>query len=381
MNISHCTSSVGQLNRQRRSGLSRTDVVVVVSVLLCLGLLAVPIIGSVRESSRRTLCVNNLRTLGLAIHAYEAASTLLPPAAVWTTEGLDPARITPGPIDPLYPNILSIDPGTYSDTTHENWAILLLPYLHASEVVDRFDSSVPINSGTNQTVRETTLAHMSCPSDQFNRSDNYYVRELPNGNGAYARGSYAINGGTHSYCFSPGLPSEPCPDGMYYELDRDNMRFKWWGSGVAGINKSFAIKDITTIRGRMVVFDEIRAGIDPVDSRGVWALGQIGGSITWNHGQYGDVNTPNDRYERADDIVGCGKLHKRFSKDQLSAMGMPCCSYIEANKQAGARSMHVSGVHVLFLDGNAAFIGDGIDASLWHAIHSRDVPKEVDLSL
>ena len=38
----------------------------------------------------------------------------------------------------------------------------------------------------------------------------------------------------------------------------------------------------------MVAVDEIRAGVAPMDRRGMWAVGQIGASITFNHGVYGD---------------------------------------------------------------------------------------------
>lgn len=370
--------SDGHVEGERRMRRRDCVCIVFVSASAC-ALLALALVWS-RDNTRRGQCINNLRQIGAALQLYEATWTMLPMASRWTTDGMDLAKITPGPIDPLYPNIFSIPPGTYSDTTHENWAALLLPFLGNDSLYGAFDFAAPMQAKVNAGARSTPCPVFRCAADEFNREDNLYLRKLPDGaDGTYARGNYAINGGPHGYCFFPGFPSEPCPDGMYYELNAAEKSFKWWGGGVAGINKCFSSTEVITGRSHMVVVDEIRAGIHSVDSRGVWALGQIGGSITWNHGQYGDVNTPNDPYERGDDVVGCGKLHEFLGSEMIDRRHMPCCSYIEANKQAGARSMHSKGVYVLMLDGTARFLTDKIDPSLWHVLHARDVPSDLPM--
>ncbi|MFO1020057.1 MAG: SUMF1/EgtB/PvdO family nonheme iron enzyme [Planctomycetales bacterium] len=58
----------------------------------------------------------------------------------------------------------------------------------------------------------------------------------------------------------------------------------------------------------------------------------------------------------------------------LVKLGMPCCDHCNENSEAGARSMHPGGVNVCFVDGSIRFVSDQIDPSLWHVMHSREIP-------
>ncbi len=160
-------------------------------------------------------------------------------------------------------------------------------------------------------------------------------------------------------------------------MDDQDRRFELWGNGVAGINKSFSFDNFENGLSTLVALEEVRSGIHPLDSRGVWSLGQIGGSITWAHGVNGDAFGPNNQWERSDDILGCGNLHEILGSETLTRERMPCVHYVDSNQQATSRSMHPGGVHVAFLDGSVRFISDGIDPGLWHVLHSRETPKEV----
>ena len=44
----------------------------------------------------------------------------------------------------------------------------------------------------------------------------------------------------------------------------------------------------------------------------------------------------------------------------------------DANVQAGARSRHPGGVHVLMVDGSTKFVSNEVDRGLWHVMHMRD---------
>jgi len=150
-----------------------------------------------------------------------------------------------------------------------------------------------------------------------------------------------------------------------------------WGTGLGGINKSFRLKDFPGGTSRMTAVDEIRAGIDPVDPRGVWALGMVGSSITCCHGIYnlGATGPPNNLSPNADDVVGCSKLLAKYGLPQLTQMGMPCqvntANGIEVSIQATSRSMHPMGVHILMLDGSAHYISENIDPQVWQDLHSN----------
>ncbi|OYV91581.1 MAG: hypothetical protein B7Z73_05415, partial [Planctomycetia bacterium 21-64-5] len=183
--------------------------------------------------------------------------------------------------------------------------------------------------------------------------------------------------GTHSIKFLPESASQPRGESMQLVLDHDRRLFRAMGTGVAGINQCLRLSDFVNGQATLAAIDEIRAGVHPLDLRGVWALGHIGSSITWAHGVVGDDGGPNNQWDRADDILDCGRLHKAVGSDRLEELGMPCAWYVDRSQEVTARSQHPGGVHVLFVDGAARFVADGVDRGLWHVMHSRETPGEV----
>lgn len=322
-----------------------------------------PAIPVALEAARQYRCSSNLHELGLAFNSYHEIHGSLPPAAFWTAEGEDVEWIDESP--------------TSGRATYANWVQLLLPSLDESERQQQIDASVPAVHPKNKAARTAQFSLLNCPSDTFNTPENLYLYPLGDDKEAnFARGNYAINGGTHRDSRSPCNTASPCPGGYHYEFDVESRSFQWYGSGVAGFNKSFSWDDFTNGRSTTVAIDEIRAGVSPLDPRGVWALGQIGGSVTWAHGINGDDYGPNNLWQRSDDILGCKELHRSVGSQQLLELGMPCCWYCRWNAQATSRSMHDGGVNALMADGGVRFISDYVDLGVWHVMHSRETPQE-----
>ena len=350
-----------------RAGLSVIDLVVALLALSLLGSLVAMALPSVQEMSRRHACKNNLRVLGLALHAYRDANNVLPPAAIWGSEGID----LPTFLDHKQPRPITL--------TRQNWVELLLPSLGQDQLAERFDFTVPITDDNNAAARMTQLPVMNCSSDAYNRSDNPYVLRLKDGREIqFARGNYAINAGPEFVPADFGTLANPAPSDNRYAFSERTREFQWWADGVAGINKCFSLKDFSNGDSTTVAIDEVRAGLATIDPRGVWALGQIGGSITLGHGVVGDAGGPNfggDQEGRgADDILGGPELHGLLGTAFINAERMYCCSHCDENLQATARSKHPGGVQVAMLDAAVRFVSDEIDPSAWHAMHSRETP-------
>lgn len=101
--------SASSHSRQARSGLTLIEVLVVVSILgLLLGML-LPAVQQAREAGRATVCRQNLRQIGLATHAFHAATRAFPPA-----------RIVPRPGDA---------PPLSCGGEEPTWFVHILPYL------------------------------------------------------------------------------------------------------------------------------------------------------------------------------------------------------------------------------------------------------------
>lgn len=349
-----------------RAGSGRLDVLVAVVLAVALFGVVLPGLLWTTETARRWRCQYHLARLATALHAYDDTFGTLPPAAWWhRTSGMQSLALH--------------RTRRFEQVTYANWAVLLLPYVGEGRLAERFDGRQPVGASVNQKVCATRLAVFSCPSDGFNRKNNPFEHRPLDGGPSlcFARGNYAINGGSHSNRVWPGPSGRPVGDGPRLLMDHVSGRYQFWGNGVAGINKCFRLDQFVNGRSTLVALEEVRAGVDPLDPRGVWALGQIGSSITWAHGVNGDDYGPNNPWPRADDIRNCDKLDQRLGRDTLQALGMPCCWYCKRNEQATARSQHPGGVQVAFLDGAVRFVSDHVDPGLWHVLHSRETPPEV----
>ncbi len=358
------SSRYRQGKRGPRAGLTYIEVTVVVSLITLLAAISFPVALKYRETSRKLHCQQNLKQLGLALHTYHDAFGSFPTAADWST-----ARMRSVALD------MSTRPDLF---IHSNWAIKLLPYVDQAALANQLDEKQPIAASCHNGLRNTPLSLMSCPADNYNQPQNLHRFEPVDGRPiTFARGNYALNGGTHNMRPEPGTTSFPTGDGVVVIANENTREFQYWGNGLAGFNKAFQLQDFQNGSSTFVALEEVRAGIHPVDPRGVWAFGQISSSITWAHGVNGDDYGPNNSRARSDDILGCAKLHDAVGSETLINENMPCVSYLDNNTNATARSQHHGGVNVLFLDGTARFISEQIDPGLWHVIHSRDTPKAV----
>jgi len=351
----------------RQSTWSLKECLALLTLFMFVFLLLPPAVLTMREAARRQTCRNNLRALGLALHAYHDVHDRLPAAANWGSEGLD------------LPNLLSHEDPTPVEVTRDNWVQMLLPFLKRDDVAAQFDSSQPVVGPQNRAARIVELSTMTCPSDSYHREDNFYDFELPDGSHAlFARGNYAINGGSEFVMMNFGTLANPGPTDRFH-YDERTREFQWWGNGIAGINKCFSLRDIDNGLSTTVALEELRAGLNPIDPRGVWALGQIGGSITWGHGISGDARGPNfmEADTGADDIRHAPELYRTLGKKFIEDAGMHACSYCDENAQATSRSMHPDGVNVLMLDGSVHFVANTVEPSLWHVMHARETPAEI----
>ncbi len=351
------------VSRTARRGFTLIELLVTIGIIGILLSLLLPAVQQAREAARRTQCRNNLRQLGLALHNYHDAHGVMPPASIWTGLGepLGAGLLPLGTIDRV---ALGLAPGSEPSRLGANWVILLLPYLDQVNLYEQFDFREPLESPGHTQAVATVLSVMRCPTDPW--GDDPYDRPLMSGTGGtlYARGNYALNFGINRPCFTftPG-----CVDGHDTgTTDIENTNAVVWGDGIAGINVSLRFRDISGGLSNMIAFEEIRAGIDPMDPRGTWALGMAGASITATH-------SPGPSVAQGFDMINsCTQLILKYSESRLEEMGMPCTSApVAANVGATARSMHSGIVHAVRADGSVHTISNSISPEVWSNLHHR----------
>lgn len=120
-----------------RRGFTLIEVLVVTAVVTLLLALLLPAVQAAREAARRTQCTNNLKQIGLALNAYEAAMGVLP-------EGM----------------------------TNYSPHVMLLPYIEQGPLYNAlnfsgFASSMDLQ---NYTVRRTQVGLYLCPQRSSRRT-------------------------------------------------------------------------------------------------------------------------------------------------------------------------------------------------------------------
>ncbi len=130
--------------RQRavnRRGFTLLELLVAIAVIAVLAALLLPAVQMAREAARRTQCRNNLKQIGLALHAYLDTFRAFPPGYV--AASADIANTSPG----------------------WAWSAMILPQLEQAGLLKQINFNLPIEDPANAAAVATVLPVYVCPSD------------------------------------------------------------------------------------------------------------------------------------------------------------------------------------------------------------------------
>jgi len=329
--------------RSSRGGFTLIELLVVIAIIAILIGLLLPAVQKVREAAARSQCNNNLKQLGIAMHAIHDTEGGLPPAVIMN----------------------NYDDNPYSNNIGPNWAILILPFIEQANLFNQQATSINLWKTQGYTggdanwknIRGQELKSYLCPSDTNTGPCTSCAGGSLGNVQNWARGNYAANTGPH-YHYGSRVNNGDSSGGNWGYSGRGPFSVVT----APGSRKGQSIGNIPDGSSNVIMISEVRIGVDGSDPRGVWAFGLAGSSTITAHAD-GDCRIPNDNSgggDCSDDIKDA---------PSLPAQGLSNWTSCNSN-QATARSRHPGGVNAGFCDGSVRFISNSIDQRSWWLLNA-----------
>ncbi|MFO0965951.1 MAG: DUF1559 domain-containing protein [Gemmataceae bacterium] len=143
---------------ERRKGFTLIELLVVIAIIGILVALLIPAVQKIREAAARSACANNLRQVGLAIHAFNDKKKRLPAAR---GEYFLPAAIAQGFGPPGYGGLYP----ALAYTTYGGWMVSILPHVEQQSLFKAMSYSGASWNGPFFANYNKPVAAFLCPSD------------------------------------------------------------------------------------------------------------------------------------------------------------------------------------------------------------------------
>ncbi len=338
-------------NRRMLDAFTLIEVLVVLGIIGLLAALLLPAVQQAREAARRAKCGNNLRQIGLALHAYESLHGVFP--ALYET-GYVIGR-SPGPVG--YELYLARQ---YSIFTH------LLPGLDQASLFHAINfqvgledpylsSGLPYSRGfaANATAMAVGLDVFLCPTDGSPREDRT------------GGTNYRANQGTERSINPDDTPScGPFTPARYLSP-----------SGVTdGLSNTVAFGE--KLRGRL------GGPLDPRVGMIVSVRGALGSAQQMYNSCRDQAGTPAGYHPEAGLTWFVGSVAQTYYNHIIgpNSATADCIAtgFTPVMGIVGARSNHPGGVHAGMADGSVRFISNGITPPVWRALGTRAGGEVVD---
>lgn len=301
-----------------RRAFTLIELLVVIAIIAILIALLVPAVQKARAAAARTQCLNNLKNLGIAYHAWANVNkSYFPPSAY---------------------------NGQKSAPWAAGWGLFLLPYIEQEPLYKMYDWNKPFFDTTtqNQTVSNTSIPTMECPV-------------------APKRTPYSFSFFGQSW---QAMPSDYSPIASI-----NQALITMLSLNLNKITKEGALK-VGTKTSLQAITDGTANTFLLVEMAGrnrLWQAGQdmqttVSFSVT-GLGGWADASTGNTPFygSTADGSAKPGPT---------LPVGTPLVG-VNASNQYGLYSFHTGGANSLFCDGSVRYVQGGVDIRVLAALVTK----------
>ncbi len=335
----------------RRAGFTVIELMVTLGVIAALISILLPAVQAAREAARRAQCVNNLKQIGIAVHAYAQLYTDFPSTMLFSDSFLSPRT---GRRQAVVGNCFSP-------------FARILPQMELSGQFNalNFDLLPDFGAGltANQSVMKITIASYLCPSDSGSNV------------AGYGRVNYRCNIGPSTFLraarkpsdsknlqldsgpFATGMSLGPADfrDGLSNTIGLSERLQGDWAKDTFRAGGDYRLGDF---KGLTVDADQaistcaviVKSSVKH-ESRGgeSWCLSGL------HFSSYNHITAPN--HSETD----CG-----FRNDIQTVHGRHMMDGVFS-----ASSRHSGGVNVLLMGGEVRFVRDAISLAVWRSLGTR----------
>ncbi len=318
--------------KMKRYGFTLIETLVVLGIIGVLLAILFPAVQSVRESSRRTFCQNNLHQLSLAIQNHESIR---------------------GTIPNLYFGTFLKQPyEVYGEYHFHSWRTAILPTLEQSGLYERIDTTLPATVASNQANLRTSVSVFLCPSTSVQNEVVPDVLAFNDGQttaqiiGSAARSDYEAIVGV-IYPANPPRVSTWDPRGVRYGAwgePKYNVR-----AGKSISYRAARLRDITDGLSNTALIGE-RSGRPDLHRRG----------------------TPADPYPYKDDEMWLDHHQAAWGiSTHIAWLLFPYDQSLNQTNATGIYSFHSGGANVGLADGSVRFLSESMDQEPLNALATR----------